>query len=785
MNFLLSIQFLTCWIVFGFLFFAPQSANCQARFTVSGQVKDGSNGENLSGANIQIKSLPIGTSTNSYGFYSLNLPEGEYVLIFSYVGYQPVEQVIILNQNLRIDIELLGQIDLGVVEVVAPSASGDIKLMDRVVVPIDKVESLPGLAGEKDVIKVLHLMPGVQRSREGASGFHVRGGGGDQNLIILDEAVVYNISHAFGFLSLFNGDAIKDVQVLKGGFPARYGGRLSSVLEITMKDGNQEKIAGDVGIGLVSSRLLLEGPLLKDRASFVFAGRRTYFDLLTKPFLSETDQLGYYFYDSNIKINFRINNNNRLFLSSYNGRDRFRNTESWKKHTESSDLYWQNQTFTLRWNKIINDRMFSNTSIIFSNYSMNLGYKETLRDEFSYKMNYLNGLRDWTFKQDLYLTPLPGHNVRMGAIATWHNFTPGSHSIQNTADSIDINHDMELNMLETAVYVEDEFRYNMMLFNAGLRLAHYRRSDDGKTFIEPRLSAGYIFPAGFTLKASYTQMNQAMHVLSSMGPGISVDLWLPAGQELQSQFSQQFALGIHKTLKKWQVELSAEAYLKKMDRMIAFRPGINFMTFNDPLLATDMVWADLLAQGKGTSRGIELMAQKRTGKLSGWISYALSKADLDFPELNSGKRFPASYDRRHDLSIVGVWRINSKVNISASWCYSSGNPFTIPVGTYKPYLPEDFKPDNELLFKGFRSIDYAESVNNFRMGAFHKLDVGIQLTKKKKNGFRTWDIGLYNAYNRKNPYYYSFRTNYDTGERYLKKSILLPIIPSVTYSRSF
>ncbi len=778
-----------CFLLFQpllFLFlFDGEVATAQNNYTLSGQIVDARSGETLPGANLYVDELKTGTSANAYGFFSMLLPEGEHTVVFSYVGYSSLRKVVNVQRNERIEVRLEGSVELEAVEVVAQSRLSDDILLGRMDLPLLHVKGLPALGGEKDIIKVLQLMPGIQRQREGSSGFHVRGGGGDQNLIILDEATVYNATHVFGFLSLFNGDAIKDVHITTGGFPARYGGRLSSVLDITMKDGRQDKIGGEVGIGLVSSRVLLEGPLVNDKVTFLVAGRRTYYDLLTKPFLSDGETLDFYFYDSNAKLKYRVNNNNHLFVSAYLGRDKVNSYDREANIQERNSLYWQNQTFTMRWNRIIDDRMFSNTSLIFSDYSMNVDYEESMSDVHYYRMKYFNGIRNYTLKHDFFMTPLQGHNLRMGGVATFHRFVPGTHSIESNSEEIDETTGENLEMLESAIYVEDEFQYRNIRGNLGLRLASFFTSESQYFFAEPRLSIAYDFPRGFTLRSSFAQMNQAIHMLSSMGAGMSVDLWLPAGKNMDPQFSRQWAMGVSKFYAPWEVEFTVEGYYKQMSRILAYKPGVNFMTLNDPLLAAELQWHDLVTQGDGVSRGLELMARKKAGRLSGWIAYTLSKIDLTFPELNGGKTFPAAYDRRHDLAITGLWQINARIKVSASWLYSTGSPFTLPVGTFQPYIPSDFSDQGDFRFYRYNYVDYAEVVNNFRMENFHRLDFGIQFIKKKKVGTRTWEISLYNAYNRKNPYYYSFRTRYETGEKYLKKSSFLPLIPSITYSRSF
>lgn len=546
----------------------PLSA--QTKYTISGYTREKGSLELLTGVSVYQPGNSVGTASNNYGFYSLTLPAADSVeLAFSYVGYRPEIRRVKLRQNIELNVELEPSAVLQEVEIVDSEQRERVSeavQMSNIEIPVAQIKTIPALLGEKDVMKVIQLMPGVQKGSEGNSGIYVRGGGPDQNLIILDDATVYNASHLFGFFSLFNGDAIKSVEMTKGGFPARYGGRLSSVIELNMKDGNKEEVHGEGGIGLIASRLTLEGPLKKGVSSFLISGRRTYADVLARPFMPKGIKVGYYFYDLNAKVNYDFGRKNKLYLSGYFGQDRFsQNEEPGNGNRTKIGINWGNATGTLRWNHLFNDRLFANASLIYSQYRFNIFMEENNRNDEGFALDYLSGIRDIGLKYDFDFLPNPQHSVRMGVLSTYHRFKPRALVVRNTEIGKHTREVSNIDVLESGVYIEDTYRpFPQLRLNAGIRLSHF--GVKGKSYFrpEPRLGVSYRLFEDLSLKASYATMNQYVHLLSNTGIGLPTDLWVPSTKKIAPQRSQQVALGLAKDFLERNLMLTVEGYYKKL-----------------------------------------------------------------------------------------------------------------------------------------------------------------------------------------------------------------------------
>ncbi len=785
--------------------------------TVSGYVREAGSQEALIGVNVYRPGTTIGTATNTYGFFSFTLPAQDSVRIaFSLVGYEPVFRLIDLRKNTSLDVLLTPGRILSEVDVKASRTTervSETAQMSRIDVPISQIKKIPAFLGEKDVLRVLQLMPGVQKGSEGQTGIYVRGGGPDQNLIILDEATVYNASHLFGFFSVFNGDALKSVELTKGGFPARYGGRLSSVIELNMKDGNKEKLHGEGGIGLIASRLTLEGPFTKNKkGSFLLSGRRTYLDVVAAPLITAQSDgqtnAGYYFYDFNAKANYDFGPKNRIYLSGYFGRDRFYARDK----SEGSDvgIGWGNATGTLRWNHLLSQKLFANLSLIYSDYKFNISSDETNpgvggTDALSTSLRYSSGIRDVSAKIDFDYYPSPRHSVRFGAQAIAHRFTPSALVVQNTL--IDrYTRDVEaIHALESGVYVEDTWRpTDRWRVNGGLRLSLFSQKDVSYLRPEPRLSMSYQLQPGLSAKASYATMNQYVHLLSNTGIGLPTDLWVPTTDRVKPQQSRQMAVGLAKDFSDnfplgSGFAFTVEGYYKTMQNIINYKEGASFLLVDDPTSAERVRWEDNVTAGRGWSYGAEVLLQRKTGRLSGWLGYTLSWTQWQFAELNGGRPFYPRYDRRHDVSVVGIYELSKRITLSGTWVYGTGNALTVPIASYRAYQHD---PGTQLkaepaavpsiiasLFDtGTRVNDYGQEKNSFRAEAYHRFDVSIQFHKQKKYHERTWEFSLYNTYNRRNPFFYRLETISVTGQPSrtgLFRYSVFPVVPSFSYNFKF
>lgn len=757
------------------------------KFTISGYVRDAGTGENLIGATIYDLNSQSGTVTNIYGFFSLTLPSDSVNLRASFVGYQVQESTFFLKEDQVLDFSLESGELLDAVVVTAEEAIELMPQMSTVTVPMEQLKQVPVLLGETDILKTIQLLPGIQGGNEGTSGVYVRGGGPDQNLILIDGVPVYNANHLFGFFSVFNADAINNVSVVKGGFPARYGGRLSSVIDISMKEGNNQKITGKGSIGLISSKFTIEGPIKNENTSFILSARRTYIDLLTRPIVkASTDGdviAGYFFEDFNAKINHRFSRKDRLYLSFYGGKDKFYfrdryasiqfNDDVVEETEDEGGLKWGNLISAVRWNHLYSPKLFSNVTATFSRYRFDVfsNFKQTTVGEPTEeeRIRYLSGIEDMAIKVDFDYLPTANHNIKFGASAINHAFRPGVFSYRSEVESDTTFGARTIKANELSVYVEDDFQIGKKLrFNAGLHGSLFLVRGESFTSLQPRLSARYLVGQDISLKASYAQMRQFIHLLSNSGIGLPTDLWVPATDLVQPQESWQVAIGVAKSIQGF--EISLESYYKEMDNLIEYLDGASF--FN-----TDDDWEDKIAAGSGTSYGTEFLIQKKTGRLTGWVGYTWSKTTRQFDDLNFGEEYPYKFDRRHDLSVVSVYQLNDWISISGTWVYGTGNAITLPESQFR-----DFNPS----FNGFFSqgLEYYGSRNNYRMRDYHRMDLGVSMSKQKRRGVRTWSFGAYNLYSRRNPFYIDIRST-NNGNREFVQTSLFPIIPYLTYSFEF
>lgn len=766
----------------------------QNTYTISGYVMEASSGEHLPGVSIYVPNLKTGTVSNTYGFYSLTIPKGKHTLTYFYVGYKEESKNLQLLADTSITVLLSSEAqDIEGAQVIAKKnekASQRVS-MSNMDIPIKQIKEIPTLLGEKDVLKVLQLMPGVQSGGEGQSGLYVRGGGPDQNLIILDDANVYNASHLFGFFSLFNGDALKSVELIKGGFPARYGGRLSSVIDMSMKDGNRNKYTGELGIGLISSRGVFEGPIpgSKGKGSFIISGRRTYIDALLQPVLlaasNGEERGGYFFHDLNAKVNYDITDKDRIFLSGYFGRDKFyvRFRDQLGDSKEDVDLGWGNATGTFRWNRLINQKTFSNLSLIYSKFDLGINANtKDGADEFS--LNFGSLVRDWSLKYDLDYYPNLKHSIKTGFQSIYHTFSPNAVVIEGSDIPVDIDLSNEITAFESGLYVEDTYKPTVRwTINAGMRFSHFYQNSKQYFRPEPRLAVAYKAGKDFALKASYAAMNQYIHLLSNTGIGLPTDLWVPTADRVRPQNSRQIAAGIAKDFDKIGSTLTIEGYYKTMNDILGYKEGASFLAVEAGETGLALAdWQENVTAGQGWSYGAEVFFQKKYGDFSGWVGYTLSWTELQFDDLNSGKKFWARYDRRHDISLVGIYKLNKRVKFSGVWVYGTGNAISVPRSEYQGFFRNEFL-----------NLSYYGDKNDFRMRPYHRLDLGIQFSKTTKNGNeRMWEISAYNAYNRANPFYYFRQTEnpdgvWNSGDEYvaLKQVTLFPIIPSISYSLKF
>ncbi len=757
-----------------------------AQSTISGYFKDATTGEPLLAANVIDLESAQGAISNTYGFYSLTLEGNEARLRFSYIGYQTLDTTLQIVADTKLDVNLEPSVSLQVVEVTSDRGERieQQTQMSRTEVPISQIKRIPALLGEVDVLKTLQLLPGVQSGGEGTSGLYVRGGSPDQNLVLLDGVPIYNVSHLLGIFSVFNADALRNVTLTKGGFPARYGGRLSSVLEINMKEGNLRKWEGEGSIGLISSKLTVSGPIKKDKTSILLSGRRTYADLIAKPLIKAaaaegTEQkIKLYFYDLNGKLQHKINDNHRLFLSFYSGADVFSTsfTDSFGEAGGGTD--WGNIISAARWNWEISPKLFLNTTATYSRYNIDISTFATEEND-QFDALYTSGIYDLGGKVDFDFIPNPRHYIRFGGGYTNHLYRPGALTVQSEIDGEDTE---LLNVGATAsssnelyTYFEDDVSFGALKMNAGLHFSGFAVEDRFYTSVQPRLGLRYLLRNDLSLKASFSSMQQYVNLLTSESLSLPTDLWVPSTARVRPQESYQVAIGAAKTYDE-DFEVSIEAYYKQMKNVISYREGASFLD------GLDTDWQEKITQGEGEAYGLEVFVQKKRGRFTGWLGYTLSWNWRQFDEINSGRRYPFRYDRRHDLSLVGNYDLSDRVWLSGAFVYGTGNAVSLPNYRYRTgNRGSGFGPE----------IEATVDKNSFRMTNYHRLDFSISFRKQKRWGERTWVIGAYNTYWHRNPYFLTAEDVYscDNGScgttRRVREYSILPIIPSVAYQFKF
>ncbi len=777
-----------------FLVFIVFSSFGQNR-TISGYITDESSGEALYLARIYDTISKTGTVANEYGFYSITIPDNEAILRVSYLGLNTVYISVPLEQSeLDIAMESPDLQDLDEVEVSAESLrksteetnSGTLELS------LDKVEKLPVFMGEKDVIKTLQLMPGVSAGGEGSSGLYVRGGGPDQNLILLDGVPVYNASHLFGFFSVFNNDALSKVTMIKGGFPARYGGRTSSVLDMRMKEGNMKNYNVEGSIGVISSKLLVEGPIKKDKTAFILSARRTYADLLVKPFMANRpNRGGYYFYDLNAKVHHKINNKHHLYLSGYFGQDKARifsdyeytlddgTSTAFYEGKDESGLDWGNAIGAFRWNYRIAPKLFMNTTATFSRYKFNIGASEdvTITDSTgsinsSTEVNYFSDIEDWSGKADFTYVPNTRNYIKFGVGNIYHTFRPGVYSfesqVQDSTSTFEPNNTLIQYANEASAYIENDHKLTDWLkVNYGLHFSAFFVKDKTYTALQPRFSGNAVVSDNSSVKFSYARTAQFIHLLSNTGVGLPTDLWVPATTNVGPIIADQVSLGYNQLFQDGKYNLLVEGYYKTMDNLIQYKEGVSF-------IGSSSNWEDKIEVGKGWSYGGEVFLEKKKGDLTGWLGYSLSWTERQFDNINGGEKFPYTYDRRHDLSIAATYELNKKWDFGVVFVASTGRAVSLPSQQYGV-------AQNPILTNfGMGQVNYLSSINGYRMPAYHRLDIGANYHKQKKWGETTWSFSIYNVYSRQNAFYI-YVSNDNFGDPVLKQVALFPIIPSVSW----
>lgn len=779
------------------LLFLTPTAFGQDKFTISGSLKDGETGEDMIGVRIAVLEL-VGTGaiSNTFGFYSLTLPAGNYTLQYRSLGYTTVEVKIVLNADMTKNLELFPETKTFDAVVVTTEkddqniTSGEMSV-DKI--DVKDIENIPVIFGEKDIFKTMQLLPGVKSAGEGNSGFYVRGGGSDQNLILLDGAPVYNASHLLGFFSVFNSDALKDVKLYKGGAPAEFGGRLSSVMDINMKEGNSKQFSFSGGIGLISSRLTIEGPIVKNKGSFIISGRRTYVDMFLR--LSKNEDLNksiLYFYDLNLKANYRIGEKDRIFLSGYFGRDVF-------GFADQFGFDWGNSTGTLRWNHIFTDKLFGNTSAIFSNYN--------------YKIKFGGGtqtfeigsqIQDVNIKQDFDWFINSNNTLKFGANFIHHTFKPGEIET-GSGINFELNDIQNRYSIESSVYLQNEQKIKKRwVFNYGLRFDNFTQLGGGDFYtyneagdvidtavyadkwepvtsyngLSPRLGTTFIINEFSSVKASYGRTYQFIHLISNTTASSPTDIWLPSSNNIKPEIADQFAIGYFRNFFNNALETSVELYYKDMQNTIDYRDGAE-VTLN-PTVEGELLY------GRARAYGMELLIRKKKGKFTGWIAYTLAKTERLFDEINNNTWYPAKQDRRHDFSIVGIYTLNDRLTFSGTWVYYTGNAVTFPSGKYEI--------DGQI-------VNYYTERNGYRMPDYHRLDLGITLNNKNykivtdpesgeekqvpRRWESSWNLSVYNVYARENAYSISFKENAETGQTEAVQVALFKIIPSITYNFKF
>jgi len=803
-------------IFFLFVYFQAYSQ----KFTISGFVEDAKTGERLIGASVFNASNLSGTTTNVYGFYSLTIPQGKINFSSIFVGYTQFQTDFELSKDTVINIKLSSGIELSEIEVSGKRNEVDDNQMSLIDVPLKTIRKIPAFMGEVDVLKAIQLLPGVQSGTEGTSGIYVRGGGPDQNLILLDGVPIYNANHLFGFFSVFNGDAISDVTLIKGGFPARYGGRLSSVLDIRMKEGNLYQYKTNISIGLIASRVTFEGPIKKGKSSFIISARRSYLDLFVVPGewiyakikKEEMQTLSYYFQDFNVKINQILSKRDRIYFSVYTGIDKayggYRYTSGYDGGSETSiekfTLQWGNLISAARWNHQFSSKLFSNTTATYSKFYNTIKNEEKSDGNYLgikynqyYLSQYITEINDYALNTDFDYILNPNVKFKFGASSINHNFNPGmSVQMYNDGDEkIDTAYGSKnIRGIESSVYLETELNFGKYIsVNVGGRLSTFYVKDTMFVSPEPRISARFLITKDFSIKLSYSEMQQNVHLLTNSTIGMPTDIWIPATNIVKPEKSTQYASGFAFNILD-KLDFTVEGYYKQMYNLVEYKEGQSlFLNFEDTEVSDASDWEKKVTQGKGWAYGVEFLLQKDYGKLNGWIGYTLSWNNRQFDEVSFGRIFPAKYDRRHDISIVLTYKKSEKLDFGLTWVYGTGNNVSLATyqyvtahnaqSYYNTYNPGSFNYYNGWHY--FNLTDYYGKRNNFRMPAYHRLDLGINFNKIKKRGTRTWSISIYNAYSRMNPFYLQTMYDWKTETTKLYSFGLFPIIPTVSYNFKF
>ncbi len=786
--------------------------NAKKSHTISGYVTDAKSQETLLGASVYETATMKGSVTNNFGYYTLKLSEGQVKLKASFVGFESYETAFDLKNDTVINIALAQSLQLSEVTVTGKAIDNHVKgaQMSTIELPVTQLKKVPAMFGETDVIKALQLLPGVQSGTEGSAGMYVRGGGPDENLILLDGIPLYNVNHAAGFFSAFNSDAIKNVTLYKGNFPARFGGRLSSVIDVHMKDGDMYEYHGNVSLGLIAAKVNVEGPIVKGKTSFNVSFRRTYFDLIAAPLLAlitrgemgEGNSIwgGYYFYDLNLKINHKFSDKDRLFFSLYSGDDKVyarirskedyydNNYELYSEQKMNLDWMWGNRVAALRWNHVIRPNLFMNVTGAYTQYRHYLGadigsdtwYKEfnqTYSSSESAQLNLNSGIYDFSGKADFDYKPFDNHDVKFGANITHHTYKPttlGIHLEEEESGQQGFNYDTVTNdsrirALETDLYVEDNWDIsNYFKLNFGLHYSTF--TVDKKTYhsVQPRVSLRSLITENLSLKAGYAYMSQYIHLLSSNAISLPTDLWVPVTGEIVPMNSHQVALG---AFYEWNgYEFSVEGYYKKMNNVLEYKDGASFFSIDE----TD--WQDKVVMGDGWAYGIEFFVQKNVGKFTGWLGYTWAHSDRLFnrpgQELNYGKPFPAKYDRRHDISVVLMYEFNDHIDVGATWVYSTGNCATLALQNYHGLSGLD-------MFGYSQTVGYINNRNNYRYSNYHRLDLVANFHWKYERGENIFSINVYNTYAHNNPFVVI------PMEGKLRQVCIFPIIPTLSWQYKF
>ncbi len=761
----------------------------QSKYTLSGYVKNAQSGEEIIGAVVSVKGTSNGVTTNSYGYYSLTLPSGRYTILYSLIGYESVEKEIELTSNITDNVELgEKQQQLKEVEISSERADGNVKNVEMSVNKLDikTIKKIPALLGEVDIIRGIQLLPGVSTVGEGAQGFNVRGGGVDQNLVLLDEAPVFNSSHLFGFFSVFNPDAVKDVKLIKGGIPAQYGGRLSSILDVRLNEGNSKKLAVNGGIGLIFSRLTIEAPIVKNKSSFIIAGRRSYIDFLAKPFLREDlKKSKFYFYDLTAKVNYTLNEKNKIFLSGYLGRDVF--SSGFKSN-------WGNTTTTLRWNHLFNPKLFLNTTAFYSNYDYELVFGQPNGDEFSWRSKIIN----YSVKPELTYYLNTKNTIHFGGQVTLYDFRPGNATFTSENRKSDISLKDKFGV-ESALYVDNEQKIGgRITAQYGMRFSMWDYIGPGKVYTyrdtipnvsrplqdtinvasgeiikkywnpEPRVAVKLDLTPTSSIKASYTRISQYLHLVSNTTASTPLDVWTPTTNNIKPQICNQEALGYFKNFGgNNEYETSVEIYYKTMQNQVDYIDNAN-------LLLNEYIEGELM-NGKGRAYGLEVFAKKNNGKFTGWVSYTLARTERKVNGINRNEWYPNRFDKVHNLNLVAFYQINKKWDVSGTFAFATGTPATFPT--------------NRIVVQGYIIPNNSdEQRNNYRIPSYHRLDLSATRQGKIRKRWESfWVFSVYNVYGRSNAfsvYFQQAAKGANTTEA-IRYSIIARPIPSIAYNFKF